>query len=278
MTKKIMIKKIIITAVAGLFIAALYTNIKALSGGIVNLTKRAGNTEGCTCHGFDTTSTVKIFFQGPNVVQYGDSVTFTVKMTGGPLVKGGIDISAASGQVRLSSLDNSLQRLEAAAGVYELTHVSPKLPVSDTITWTFRYFAPMTGFKDTLYVTGNSVNGNGGTSGDSWNFGQNKVIFIGNIQNISENTGSINGFRLEQNYPNPFNPSTKINYHINKSGMVKLSVYDSKGNLVSKLIEERKTPGEYTAKFNGSRLSSGVYFYKLEVNGLSETRKMLLIK
>jgi hypothetical protein len=273
-----MIKRIFLSAVIIIFIAALYTNIKALSGGIVNLTKRAGNTEGCTCHGFDTTSAVKITFQGPNVVQYGDSVTYTVKMTGGPLIKGGIDISAANGNVKLSPLDNSLHRLEASLGIYELTHVAPKLPVSDTITWTFRYFAPLTGTKDTLYSTGNSVNGTGGTSGDSWNFGQSKVITIGNIQGITENAGKVNNFNLYQNYPNPFNPSTKINFQINKSGLVKLSVFDSKGNTVKNLINERKNAGEYSVDFSGNGLSSGVYFYKLEVNGINETKRMLLIK
>ncbi|MFZ4590284.1 MAG: choice-of-anchor V domain-containing protein [Ignavibacteria bacterium] len=273
-----MTKKILLSAVLIVFVAALYTNIKALSGGIVNLTKRAGNTEGCTCHGFDTTSTVRITFQGPAIVQYGDTVTYTVRMTGGPLLKGGIDISAGRGQVLLSSLDNSLQRLEASVGIYELTHVSPKLPVTDTIKWTFRYVAPLTGTWDTLFTTGNSVNGTGGTSGDSWNFGQSKVITVANIQGISENTGNVNGFKLNQNFPNPFNPSTKINFLLNKSGLAKLSVFDSKGNLVKNLLNERKNAGEYTVDFNGSGLSSGVYFYKLEVNGISETKRMLLIK
>ena len=273
-----MTKKILLSAALIVFAAAMYTNIKALSGGIVNLTKRAGNTEGCTCHGFDTTSAVRITFQGPNVVQYGDSVTYTVKMTGGPLVKGGINISAGNGSVKLSPLDNTLHRLEASLGIYELAHVSPKLPVSDTITWTFRYFAPLTGTKDTLYSTGNSVDGTGGTSGDLWNFGQRKVITIGNIQGIAENSGKVNDFSLNQNYPNPFNPSTKINFQINKSGIVKLSVFDSKGNTVKNLLNERKSSGVYSAEFNGNGLSSGVYYYILEVNGISETKRMLMIK
>jgi len=273
-----MIKKILITVIVGVFVVALYTNIRALPGGIVNLTKRAGNTEGCTCHGFDTTTTVKVFFQGPMVVQYGDTVTYTVKMTGGPLVFGGIDISAGRGQVVLSLLDNTLQRLEASLGIFELTHLAPKLTVTDTVTWTFRYIVPLTGFMDTLFATGNSVNGNNGTSGDSWNFGQSKAIFVGNIQGVAGNTTSINDYKLFQNYPNPFNPSTKIKFQINKSGIVKLSVFDSRGNVVRDILNERKNAGEYSAEFNGNGLSSGVYFYKLEVNGISETKRMLMIK
>jgi hypothetical protein len=273
-----MLKKFVIFIIVAIFGIALYSNIKALSGGIVNLTKRAGNTEGCTCHGFDTTSSVKVIIYGPNVVQYGDTVTYTVKMTGGPLVKGGINVSAGRGQVILSSTDNTLQRLEASVGIYELAHNTPKLPVSDTIRWTFRYIAPLTGTLDTLFSTGNSVNGTGGTSGDLWNFGQNKVITVGNIQSISENSNTVKEFRLIQNYPNPFNPSTKINFQLNKSGFVKLSVYDSKGNLVRNLMNEKKNAGEYSVDFSGSGLSSGAYFYKLDVNGLSEIKRMIMLK
>ncbi len=273
-----MIKKISITVIIGIFVIALYTNIRALSGGIVNLTKRAGNTEGCTCHGFDTATTVRITLQGPNAMQYGDTATFTVKMTGGPLVKGGINVSAGRGIVILNPSDSTLQRLEASFGIYELTHVAPKLPVSDTITWTFRYVAPLTGDRDTLFSTGNSVDGNGVPSGDSWNFGQSRVVLVGNIQGISGNVTTIKDYNLFQNYPNPFNPVTKIKFQINRSGITRLNVFDSKGNLVRNLLNERKNTGEYTVNFNGENLSSGVYFYKLEVNGLSDTKRMVMIK
>ena len=273
-----MIKKTLIVAAFGIFLIALYSNIRALPGGIVNLTKRAGNTEGCTCHGFDTTTTIKSLISGPGTMHYGDTATFTVKVTGGPLVFGGIDISAGNGLVILSPLDNSLHRLEASLGIFELTHLAPKAPVSDTVTFTFRYVAPLSGSKDTLFSTANSVNGNNGTSGDFWNFGQSKVINLTNVLGISENTNTISNFKLNQNYPNPFNPSTKINFQMNKNGLVKLSVFNSKGNLVKSLLNERKNAGEYSVDFNGSGFSSGVYYYKLEVNGISDTKRMLMIK
>jgi len=85
-------------------------------------------------------------------------------------------------------------------------------------------------------------------------------------------------FKLYQNYPNPFNPVTKINYSISKGGNVNLSVFDSKGNLVKNLVNERKQAGEYYVEFNGNSLSSGIYFYSINVNGLTETRKMMLVK
>ena len=273
-----MIKKILISSVVVILGIALYTNIKAFSTGIVGLTKRAGNTEGCTCHGFSSTASVNVSFQGPDSVRYGDTVTFTVSITGGPLTRGGIDISAGNGKVILSQSDNTLQSLEGSPGVFELTHVTPKLPVSGTVTWTFRYIAPVSGTKDTLFSTGNSVDFTGGNNNDSWNFGQSKVIVLKTPTGIAGTNEVIDNFRLNQNYPNPFNPVTKINYSISRGGNVNLSVFDSKGNLVKNLVNERKQAGEYYVEFNGNSLSSGIYFYSINVNGLTETRKMMLVK
>lgn len=273
-----MLKKVLIFSIVVIFGVALYTNIKAFSTGIVGLTKRAGNTEGCTCHGFSPTTSVNVLFQGPDSVRYGDTVTFTVSITGGPLTRGGIDISAGNGKVILSPSDNTLQRLEGSPGVFELTHVTPKAPVTGAVTWTFRYIAPLSGTKDTLFSTGNSVDFTGGNNNDSWNFGQSKVIALKSPTGIAGNNEVIDNFKLKQNYPNPFNPVTKINYSISKNGNVILSVFDSKGNLVKNLVNERKNAGEYSVEFNGNGLSSGVYFYRINVNGLSETRKMTLVK
>lgn len=273
-----MIKKILIFSVVVIFGIALYTNIKAFSTGIVGLTKRAGNTEGCTCHNPSSTPAVNLQFMGPDSVRYGDTVTITLFMSGGPLVRGGVDISAGSGKVILSPSDNTLQRLEGSPGVFELTHVTPKAPVSGSVSWTFRYIAPASGTRDTLFSTGNSVDFTGGNNNDSWNFGQNKVIVLKSPSAISGSSEVVENFRLKQNYPNPFNPVTKINFSLNKSGIVKLSVFDVQGNFVKSLLNDKKSAGEYSVDFNGSGLSSGVYYYKLEVNGLSETRKMMLVK
>jgi len=85
-------------------------------------------------------------------------------------------------------------------------------------------------------------------------------------------------YELSQNYPNPFNPVTKINFGIPRQGMVTLKIYDILGREVMKLINEVKPAGYYTIDFDGSGLSSGVYFYKLEVNGFSDVKRMVLIK
>ncbi len=85
-------------------------------------------------------------------------------------------------------------------------------------------------------------------------------------------------FSLEQNYPNPFNPTTKIRFSIPRTGFASLKVYDILGRVVATLINEDKVAGNYEVEFNASSLSSGIYFYKLQANEYSETRKMILLK
>jgi len=100
---------------------------------------------------------------------------------------------------------------------------------------------------------------------------------------INDESSYINGFVLEQNFPNPFNPTTTINYNLLKNAFVTLKVYDLLGNEVAILVNEEKQRGNYKLEFNGSNLSSGVYFYVLTATtetGLQvkEGKKMLLIK
>ncbi len=85
-------------------------------------------------------------------------------------------------------------------------------------------------------------------------------------------------FSLEQNYPNPFNPVTSIKFSVPNEADVKLTVYDLLGKEVILLVNERLSAGNYKVEMDGSGLSSGTYFYKLETNGYSSIKKMVLIK
>ncbi len=85
-------------------------------------------------------------------------------------------------------------------------------------------------------------------------------------------------FSLKQNYPNPFNPTTNIRFVLTAPGMTTLSVYDLLGREVSVLVNEVKKAGEYVVPFNGSQLTSGVYFYQLRSGAFVETKKMLLVR
>ena len=85
-------------------------------------------------------------------------------------------------------------------------------------------------------------------------------------------------FSLSQNYPNPFNPVTNINFSIPKTGLVKLTVYDAAGREAAVLFNGRLSAGTYNYDFDASQLASGIYFYKLESDDFTQTKKMVLVK
>ena len=83
---------------------------------------------------------------------------------------------------------------------------------------------------------------------------------------------------LYQNYPNPFNPSTLIKYQLPVSDNVTIKVYDVLGNEITTLVDEFKPAGSYRISFDASKLSSGVYFYRLQTSGFNEIKKMVYLK
>ncbi len=85
-------------------------------------------------------------------------------------------------------------------------------------------------------------------------------------------------YSLGDNYPNPFNPSTKIKFAIPSSGNVELNVYDSRGSLVGKLVNQKLNAGLYEYEFSAANLPSGVYFYRLNAQDFVQTKRMVLVK
>ena len=85
-------------------------------------------------------------------------------------------------------------------------------------------------------------------------------------------------YTLQQNYPNPFNPSTTIKFSLPEEGMVSLTVYNTLGQEVAKLVNKQLSVGSYEYSFDASNLSSGVYIYSIRANNFVQTRKMLLLK
>ncbi|MCC7159079.1 MAG: T9SS type A sorting domain-containing protein [Ignavibacteria bacterium] len=85
-------------------------------------------------------------------------------------------------------------------------------------------------------------------------------------------------FSLSQNYPNPFNPQSKIRFQISKFSDTRLIVYDMLGKEIETLVNQELREGTYEVDFDGSKYSSGVYFYKLITRDFAETRKMILLK
>ena len=108
----------------------------------------------------------------------------------------------------------------------------------------------------------------------------NAILGLKKVNSSNSNQVPIE-YSLSQNYPNPFNPVTKINYELPKDGKVKLVIYDILGREIKTLANEIKQAGKYTVEFNGSQLASGVYFYRIQVEGgksYTAVKKMVLIK
>jgi hypothetical protein len=95
---------------------------------------------------------------------------------------------------------------------------------------------------------------------------------------IAVDFGSAVKFELSQNYPNPFNPVTTIQFSIPQSSNVKLTVFNILGEQVAELVNGFRDAGIHTINFDASQFNSGLYIYKIESNGLVQTRKMLLVK
>jgi len=97
------------------------------------------------------------------------------------------------------------------------------------------------------------------------------------------NGAGLAAFTLEQNYPNPFNPSTTISYKLDKPANVRLVVYDVAGRLINTLLSQFQNEGRHSVQWNasddpGSRLASGMYFARLQVDGQVSVKKMILAK
>ncbi len=98
------------------------------------------------------------------------------------------------------------------------------------------------------------------------------LVGVRNIEN------HIFSYKLYQNYPNPFNPTTKLEYEIPKRSVVKITVYNILGEKVGELVNKEQSRGNYSIKFNGSNLPSGVYLIKMTAGKYTKTIKSLLIK
>jgi hypothetical protein len=85
-------------------------------------------------------------------------------------------------------------------------------------------------------------------------------------------------YSLSQNYPNPFNPTTMISYSVKEEGNVRISVFDIIGREIAVLVNEKKKAGWYTVPFDGANHTSGIYFYRIDVNEFSSVKKMVYLR
>jgi hypothetical protein len=136
-------------------------------------------------------------------------------------------------------------------------------------------------FKEDYEAGSNGYHGQGTLIGCVINgitYGDTTLTFVNQISKDIPKE-----FILSQNYPNPFNPTTKIKFEIpldvkRERSNVKLIIYDILGKEISTLVNESLQPGTYEVTFDGSNLSTGIYFYVLKAGDYIETKKMVLIK
>ena len=95
---------------------------------------------------------------------------------------------------------------------------------------------------------------------------------------VEEQPAVVTHYALSANYPNPFNPTTTIEFSLERTQHVTLSVYDVLGKHVTTIVDGVQPAGAHTVKFDGSELSGGIYFYQLQAGDYSETRRMALVK
>ncbi len=98
------------------------------------------------------------------------------------------------------------------------------------------------------------------------------------LSDVAPANGLPTSYGLSQNYPNPFNPSTNISFDVPKASHVTLEVYNVLGQRVVSLVDQEMEAGIHTVEFDGSSISSGIYFYRLSAGDFAETKKMVMVK
>lgn len=179
---------------------------------------------------------------------------------------------------------------------YHFNNILICTSVNNGATWSSPYFITTTARRDETYPSLSKKGNNGNYVGivysesgspGSYSFNDNtppdsvytvykKVLVLTGVNNNNNEIPS--KCSLMQNFPNPFNPVTVIRYELPQNGFVKLTVYDILGKEVETLVSEKQNEGIYEVKFDGSMLSNGIYFYRLQTDNFTETKKMILIK
>jgi hypothetical protein len=264
MRKKNSLKGIALGVLAVILIAGISTQAFSYPTGVAGRTLKPGSTNGCTCHSSSPNTAVLVSITGPASLAPGATGTYTFSVTrsSGTFNTGGIDIATSGGTLGIGT----------STGIKILSsEVVQSAKFTGATTKTFTLTAPSTPGTITLYCTGAA-----GTNPPTWNNGANFTVnVLTGINQIEETAVS---YSLAQNFPNPFNPTTNISFSIPKEGLVKISIYDITGRVVTELVNENLAAGKYNTTWDASKYSSGVYFYKIQAGEFTEMKKMTLIK
>lgn len=154
-----------------------------------------------------------------------------------------------------------------------------RFKTNTTTGWELRGFPAPTSSANGRFAIRYCV-ANGGPSGANSDYiGVDFIQIIRPSIGINKfETGIPTEYKLEQNYPNPFNPVTMIKFSVPKSGNITLKVFNLIGKEVAVVVDENLSAGYYEVDFDASNMPSGIYFYKLEANNFTATKKMILIR
>ena len=172
----------------------------------------------------------------------------------------------------------------ARSDITYFDYLTIKFNPNGDIKWIKTYTSPLVTYSEDI-VYGISIDSSNsviisGSSKQGTNWYGITSIKYSQLTNANINSiPSLSEYKLYQNYPNPFNPYTYIRYEMPVQGNVQIEVYNINGSKVQTLVNEKKESGNHEIEFNGSKLSSGIYFYKFSINGkLINTKKLILLK
>lgn len=243
------------------FLILLFTDVFSFPAGVALRTRKTTSLGCGNCHIFGTTLTGS--FSGPDSVNTGQTVQFTIQYSGTNAGLYGVDIAAKFGALSPGSSSAYMKILSG-----ELVQ---KTGLSVT-TLIFDYTAPTVPGTDSLYATIDK--GEPGV----WNWVQEKKIVVRLPAAIKNESGIVSGYKLNQNYPNPFNPETKIEFSIPVADFVGLFIYDIQGREVEKIVNAILPAGNYSYVWNAHNLPSGIYYYRITAGKFIQTRSMILLR
>ncbi|MCI0473409.1 MAG: T9SS type A sorting domain-containing protein, partial [Ignavibacteria bacterium] len=191
-----------------------------------------------------------------------------------------VGMSYISGVAQLSDLNGDGKK-EIAYSMQTPGNVLIVNGATGQVIYTFS-FGSTVSFRADRVTALNSVDGNS-TTEFVGGCRDGKLICFSGGQNVPIGILKLAGevpekFELHHNYPNPFNPSTTIKFDIPKTSNVTLSIFDAAGREIAFKNFSRIEEGSYEYRFDGSKLSSGIYFYKINAGNFSAVKKMVLVK
>lgn len=253
-----------------------YLSLQAFSypTGVISTTnKPRSSSHGCSCHCdvSDTLTIVKIYpANGDTIFHPGMSYAFKVSVENSNEVRAGVNVATYKGTFTAGT-----DGLSVSSG--ELYQRSSKSIVSSAAVWSFTYKAPMNISADTIYATGNAVNGDGGADcQDSWNWAPKFIVNLMPVQAVASSASVItNSLTIS---PNPSSlGEVQLQLHATHHINATVLVYDDAGREVVRMNDQPMAEGVSTLELNTSKLPSGEYFVHLLDGGNTIAQTKLVV-